>query len=65
MSGQDETRVTLSGRRPSASAQAAREAELERIRSMTGSERMDLALALGRRRLALEQRRAEAARVDI
>jgi hypothetical protein len=42
------------------SAEAARRAELARIAAMSPLERMALALSLGRRRLELERRRAEA-----
>lgn len=42
----------LPGRR-SASAEASLAAESARVRAMTSRERMELALALGRRRLAL------------
>jgi hypothetical protein len=52
-------RKTLSGKRYSASAEASRRAELERLQRMTALERMALALALGRRRRALLALRGE------
>jgi hypothetical protein len=45
--------------RSSPSAQASQAAELARIRAMTPLQRMELALALGRRRLALMAMRAQ------
>ncbi len=57
-------RPTLSGRRYSACLEASRAEELERVRAMSARERMGLALALGRRRLALAQRREAAAHGD-
>jgi hypothetical protein len=64
MTKAEETRVALSGRRYSASGEASRVAELERIGAMSAFERMELALALGRRRRMLAQRRAAPARCD-
>lgn len=49
----------LGGRRPSASADAARRAEIERVRRMTSYERLDLALALGRRSRAVAAKHAD------
>jgi len=46
------------GRR-SASADSARRAEIARVRAMTPVERMELALALGQRRLELMRRRTQ------
>ena len=43
----------------SPSAQASKVAELARIRAMTPLQRMELALALGRRRLAMMAMRAQ------
>jgi len=55
---------TLSGARRSASAEASRTAERERLERMTVLERVSLALALGRRQRALlSLREAEAGKV--
>ena len=64
MTKAEEFRGALSGRRYSASGEASREAELERIGAMSAFERMELALALGRRRLELDQRRVAPVRGD-
>jgi hypothetical protein len=48
---------TLSGRRYSASNEASRREEIERIKKMTPLERIGLALALGRRRKRLMEQR--------
>jgi len=48
---------SLSGERRSASAEASRQEELERIRQLSPRERVALALRLGRRRQALLERR--------
>jgi hypothetical protein len=60
----EEPRVTLGGRHYSASGEASRDAEKERIGAMSAFERMALALALGRRRRMLDQRRPAPVRSD-
>ena len=50
--------MNLSGKRRSASAEASRDEELERIRRMTPLQRMALALSLGRRHRDLVAARA-------
>jgi hypothetical protein len=49
------------GMRPSASAEAAREREIEAVRAMTMEERMVLALRLGRRDREVRARRGSGA----
>jgi hypothetical protein len=51
---------SISGRRYSASGEASRRDELERLKSATPIERMALALALGRRRRQLLELRRNA-----
>lgn len=50
-------RFTLSGRRDSKAGSASDRDQRDRIRNMTARERMELALALGRRHAELMRRR--------